>query len=930
MTICDSSTSIPYNVFERRVKGKEEFFFYIASPIERGQTIELCFLPFSPPVTSGCENEHCLREWLEVEISLLAPKDLRILLDFLNDDIGSVVYADIHKQFGNTMSKSERPQLDLEALAELVIARRRMHWLALRINSSLQAGLKRNGGGGTTFLPGVAHAPLWTNTVVAQLRKHANWPKELSSLLVEECKKEIATEFRSNAFGDFWTSEDIWCPLAKGLLEETTRLFSNFNALLQTYSSDEKLVDDVCSIISGAVSQLRKISDGNTELVSLAELALTYKASQSHFSNMLPSKESIQTLLNQDYLEAMALCSEQPYQPLGEDMACIATVRGDQEKVSTSNLPIFCRLQQASLSKGKIDVLWYVQTQIVAVVECAALSGIAHLAAAGPSKLSDIREKIRDTAMEALDGVPVPSFSLESNGRQRDETVAVPDPILRPAFKARIMPDSTPIFLSIMWPLLKDCKWKLEAGASPSSVSYLPPGRKKDTKKIRLLKREAALQRGKYARKTTELGLGYIPKQAKRMFVNCAAFEEDAPATTENAVTVTEALRAFEESFRNKVSPPTLDQIRMIVEHVRSLFESLAPTFLYEKEAKDITLEEGTMWADRLGCKHLMRLLLVLPKMLNHSDLSVQQLENTSAVVTELIDFLVQSREKLFPPSLRLPREEYETTHDFPKSIIARLGDVGNKSNGGSPRSGKEGQSSSIREIVLPSDRNDLTDFVVTVLDQLIVCRASSDDLHRKGRRSFLTLGSPGLVCRHCLGQSGEGKYFYSNLQSLSTASTSIDKHIARCPKTSKDVKEKMAVAKAKHAEQKANAPIGAQTAFFSRLWERFRQLTKTSFGTEADMYFTLGPPTPAMDPDTQMSSSGSSVMEFTNHIEVLTYLQNTASWTANAELVSAMDKYYSCLAWGGTVYATSAMPSNASSEWVLAKLGHETHNHNK
>lgn len=899
---------VPWNVFERRVEGGKKSFLYIAHPMEKGQTVELRFLPAAPEALFGQDLDAGQRSWIEENINTLHATDLRGLIDFLEYDIGKSVYADVSKTFKRKKKDSEETQVDSKYVADLAVARRRMHWVALRIISALQKEIKTN------VFPAVALKPLWQEKVMEDLRGHPVWSKDVQPFLLSECKNELMAESLSGNFGGFWTSQEMWCPMADRLFRETVRLISNFSLGLEDYWSEERLVVDLRTLISQAVANLLKCS-GVHDQAALAEISLRCKGDTSHSSNVFPTTGYLKARLNQGYRDAMALCGEPEFELEAKDEWFFLATEGRD-----SSAPDFRSLDDARAAEAKIDIIWYVRTQILAVVESAALCGVANIAVEGMSMLKDLREKLLDSAREALGGKEITRFSLVRRAAKHvEEKVAVPDILFNSTATVDYKPNTEPIFLCIVWPVLKQAKWKLEAGELPSSVTYSPPGKKKDTSRTRMLKQEAAIQRGKFARKTAELGLGYIPKQAKKMFVNCAAMDEgDNERST--ATTVSEALRAFEQSFDSN-NLDTKNSIKKIVEHIATLFETAAPALLYDTETEDFVLEEGALWRDSLHCDHLMRLLLILPKMLNHSDVSLQQVENTTGVVTELINFLVENRQQMFAPSFQLPREEYEMNHEFPKFIVSRLGEAKEKNGNGNSKN--KPMSANLKEIVLPSDRNDLTDFVNTVMDQMIACKATSEDIRGKGRRSFLTMGMPGLVCRHCLGSTGEGKYFYSNVASLSTTATSADKHIARCPLVSSEIKERMAAARGTHGEQKSNIRPGAQTAFYARLWDRL-QLSKTEAGAEADMYVTLDT-TPALgsDQNFQNSDRSNDGTEFRNHIEVLEYIKSTSPWKSNSELTAAMESYYRCVTWGGSMFNTADMPQHFSSEWILAKLGH-------
>ena len=76
----------------------------------------------------------------------------------------------------------------------------------------------------------------------------------------------------------------------------------------------------------------------------------------------------------------------------------------------------------------------------------------------------------------------------------------------------------------------------------------------------------------------------------------------------------------------------------------------------------------------------------------------------------------------------------------------------------------------------------------------------------------------------------------------------------------------------------------------------------------------------PTTEADVPITGKPPASIEFTDHIRVLDYIRS-GNFKPNRELEEALDKYYSCLDYGGRVYNTPSMPENFSSVWLLAKV---------
>ena len=900
-----------YNVFERFTERKKNhYYLYLREPIETGQTVELHFLLSQPP--DDPENDLKKRHWIREQISHLSLKRLRKLLDYLNDDIGASVHQKMSVVFDNEAQTAHANEPATNAATKLAISRRRMQWLALIINSQHQRLRHCSLGSIGVTLPHVALTSLWTNELVHSLQNHPDWKSMICEALFQEAENEISAEFSVSEFGEFANTREVWCPMAKRLFHSTVDLFKAFTSKLEPAESEEKLVYQICFLVSEAALTVKRLMNAASagEPKIFTDIELTYKIGTAHDSKILPTFEEVQ----------------QSSSSIARDEFRVVATNGLGYHGSEHSVLLQSVDEMKEVVHCQLDLKWYVERQIIAVVEAAALCGVANVAQ--NTHLNDIGAKIRSAASSAIEDPDIHSIPVRSRVSRTDryltgrKLVELPRVLYNGSENTILyQPNSSQFFLGLVWPILKRNGWKLEAEETASSLSFLPPGRKKDVR-ARSLKKQAARRRAQLSKRSNDLGLGYIPKSAKRLLIKCSAVAENIG--TKRKVSVSDALTSFLSSMREKVGKDlaSLKQVQDIVDHIALFFNEVAPRLFYSEEKESLfSNKEFEGLTDALGCEYLMRSLLLMPSMLQQSDLSFQQIEDTVGVIRELMDFLVFNHSAMFDGSFHLPYEDYGEETRFPPFILSRIKRA--RSNSRMTSEIDEENLDDLEGVILPKDVPDLTDFVACVMSQVVICRATSEDLVRKGRR--VQLGFPGLVCRHCLGKSGEGKYFFGSLESITTAATVIEKHIAKCPSVDNDIKEKMVRSRARHAEQRRTMPQGTQSAFFTRLWDRIRRSSKY-MGADADSYITF-PTTSdklvgmAESNDEIISEKLEDQLEFQSHIQLMRFLQTSSPWKENQDLMDVILQYYNCLEYGGRIYNTNAMPPHFSSEWLLAKV---------
>lgn len=314
----------------------------------------------------------------------------------------------------------------------------------------------------------------------------------------------------------------------------------------------------------------------------------------------------------------------------------------------------------------------------------------------------------------------------------------------------------------------------------------------------------------------------------------------------------------------------------------------------------------GTSPSEVAGCEYLAKFLIVLPSILSQACLSMQVVEDTTIVLKELSNFLALHHKELFHARFHPPREEYLSERTVPPLLASRLQNLRPAVDDSSL------EMTEMTEAILPEDDELTTDFVKCSMGQVVPCRASHDDVSKKNRR--INLGFKGLMCRHCMGSRGEGRYFFTSIESMTTAATVIEKHLEKCPSVPVEVKKRLRESRTRHAEQRRELAQGAQARYFLRLWERLRSSVVRD--TVASLQVL------ELQHDFE-DEEESTTVEFHNHVDVLRYISNTPPWCEKPNILEEMARYSECLESGGRAYNTEAMPRRFTGELWMSKFLH-------
>ena len=322
-------------------------------------------------------------------------------------------------------------------------------------------------------------------------------------------------------------------------------------------------------------------------------------------------------------------------------------------------------------------------------------------------------------------------------------------------------------------------------------------------------------------------------------------------------------IESIEEAAKEK-DDMVLGRVKEIIDQVIECFDSLAP------DIQLATVERGPP-SEKYGADVFMEFLLVLPALLGRADVELQVMNDSLELVHELTAFMTHNI-PFFPAAMRPSPEVYMTKGKrVPSSLLTRLE---HKSFSGQNKNPMD----ELTDVLWDEDAEVLSDFVVNVMKQTLACRATEADVARKFRR--IHVGYPGVVCRHCMGDGGEGRYFFTTIESLTTLSTVFEKHIMKCAFVPADVKKNVVAARSTHAEQRKAFPNGAQQAYFNRLWDRLRTLkiAGTTSSSAVPLAKTNGSAvTSNEDVPSEMAAHSDEKMTFTSSSDVLDFVRTSA-----------------------------------------------------
>lgn len=483
---------------------------------------------------------------------------------------------------------------------------------------------------------------------------------------------------------------------------------------------------------------------------------------------------------------------------------------------------------------------------------------------------------------------------------------------------ADVQPHTEQFFLGIVWPVLREFGWRIQVESFPSERVFAAPLWKGDQQKLGKLAKLAKTQRDRrrqnLAREVNQIGFGAISKVTKRLFVASGGMSKDGdslpkPASGRKLITVRKVCDTFIESLEAAAAQKddvVLDRAKEIIEQVVACFDSLAPGM------QSTTLERSPP-SEKYGADVFMQFLLVLPALLGRAEVELQEMNDSLELVHELTAFMTH-RIDFFPANMQPSPEVYMTKGKrVPSALLTRLERKRTANN--------KNARDELTEVLWNEDALELSDFVVNVMKQTLACRATEADVARKFRR--IHVGYPGVVCKHCKGEGGEGRYFFTTIESLTTLGTVFEKHIMKCAFVPAEVKQSVVTARGKHAEQRKAFPNGAQQAYFNRLWDRLRsmKIAGSTNSSAVPLAKTNSVSASASEDVPSDMAHSDEKMTFTDSLDVLDFVRTSVPWKGTKDIEEALNQYYNCLDYGGRIFMTKSMPDHFSSAWLLNKV---------
>jgi len=851
-------------------------------------------------------------------------------------------------------------------IVKVCAARRRLHWITVRLEFALDDSQE------------ISDKLYFGPLTFQKDQVYKNFPLSL----VDDMKKAVAEEVKNEMA---WAIDldcvcapelrKAWC----GLAEQSFDKFTDCVLKYYTFSDDAKpdeMLEKLQSCLTETLST--PISSDRVE-----EFAMGYCDSPTFSDSVKTGSSSIRaalTKIHDDSSTADAISLGETRRPgLMDYIACRANHGSEDPGIEASRSESVCIKPWNVVEnlREEIEEPWYRQLQWDVAMVVVALSGSL---LGGPERPNFMNERV----LYELKQLAIKETGLDD---LKDPVMGCLEPVHMPAAVGDCErppePHSFPFFLCLVWPGLRKLGWRLDAGSTPDSVSFVAPERLASSRANSAWKQKRDLIRARLAREANRTGLGQVSKLTKRLIVALVPHpsSDDAvkavlePASSKG-VNAKLALRLFYNNIVNDLENNDSKArvlAKKIVDALLECFQEVAPRLSgasntgvppaglsslsttspiddssgmidatdQTDEAKTENLSSGTNTANATddspdGCDHLLRLLLVLPSILRQSDLPLQEINDSLEVVQEVADFITSQHASLFNKEFHPPRERTAKENKSTKpALAARLqaaamasSSLSEKQDGADGK--KAGQASAITtmtEVVREEDKANLTDFVVAVLEQAIPCRATEKDVTKKFRR--IHVGYPGFVCRHCQGSAGEGRYFFTTIESLTTASTVFEKHVLKCPAVPPSIKSGVLAMKSRHIDQRKTLPSGAQQQFFNRLWDRLR--SSKIEGVASGLYILEAYSKKGSDGGTAGGDSNdgdggtSDQPEFRDHVELLDFVRNTSPWKSQNFVLEGLNQYYNCIEYGGRIYGTASAPEHFTSEWLLAKVAPRT-----
>jgi hypothetical protein len=511
------------------------------------------------------------------------------------------------------------------------------------------------------------------------------------------------------------------------------------------------------------------------------------------------------------------------------------------------------------------------------------------------------------------------------------------------------VPNTNMLFLGLIWPVLRNCGWRIVINKESNEVSYIPKAMSQKRRGAMRKLRDRLKVRTKRSLKVA--GFHLIPKAAKRLLVAITSKTlevEDADVVFDKRYTVEAILNKFLASLYERFTALKdfakfrVNEIsRNIVMAIGECFDSCASMLSPISTLSpnwNVAGESVSRPIAAYRCEYL------IPFLFNFVSRAAFQASSDVEVIVvgdavhglalDLLTFISEHYQEFFDRKFQPPLEEYVANDTSALWIETHIHSLllENEQKKLLASDAVEAKTTTevnlsaepeIFQILLDEEKDQVTDFIRITLENSKLFFSKGDENRRKTTRQ---LGAPGLVCQHCSGKYGEGKYFFSSMESLSTCYPVLEKHYYKCPDTPPAIKIEVAKARALHIQQRRLKPTGTQQAVFVKLWNRMVKCkpeiallqngSTIMFESEDDIDYN------------SENSNDDDELVFTDHQTVIEYIRTIDSKSnyklsknQQEEIEDAFDTYYACIEYAGRIYGTTSMPQHFSTRWLLHKL---------
>lgn len=858
-----------YNVIVRKVRlNCYQYLLYVPIPLESGHTIKVVFP--SIQTTFSLQNypksEFPIMHKIDESLATLTVSDLRTLMAWLHDKVPTLI---------------SNGETDNETLlnVETVVRRRRFYWLERQIFVSME---RRN----------LTLSDLTINENYVFKSKLSETGMlyqdvECSNSLIDEIEMELR----------YALEQDVTCGLVGS----------------QGWSAvDKHYFDDIIKCVAQCLS---KYGNEGCEWSPLLEL-----------------------------INAI-ICPEMRGQkrhsmPIGHNGSdCLTQI----DEAATNTEKIFNNAAESPTSVVSPSFIWQVVNSAFDVL-----------------RIDMFLTKDSDNLSTCLSSIHAVLFDTDS---------IVQDPILvkyneelcyaSPMPKSDIdyTPNTKMLFVGLVWPVLRNYGWCIIVDKDSNDVSYVPASvSQKHSGAVKHL-RDQQKVKSTSKRGTKAAGFHLIRKTAKRLFVaitNETHDDDDTEVAYDKQYTVEAVLDKFLASLCGRFSTmkdapkfKVKDVARKVVSAIGELFDSCALMLAPISKLSPCWNVDGENIIRPISayrCEYLIPFLFsFVSKVKSQASFDTAESVVRNALLglaCDLLTYISLHYQEFFDKSFQPPIEEYVASESptlwFETNIHALLLENELRNQTTDISTNKEEETNKMTDdlstetepfqILLDEEKDQVTDFIRITLENTKPIFSRGDELRRKNTRP---VGAPGLVCRHCLGKYGEGKYFFSSMESLSTCYPVLEKHYHKCPDTPPAIKNEIADARALHTQQRRLRQSGTQQAVFVKLWNRMMKCSKTAISSlqNGPSNFLYNNEDDTAE-DIDENSIGENELVFTDHRAVIDYLRSNDSnhsdkWskTCQQEINDALDTYYACIEYAGRIYGTTSMPKHFSTRWLLHKM---------